>query len=104
MWPLRPEKEDPYVNQQVETSVMISSKLRQLPTQGKKPPKRWPFQTGGSVCPCSTGRRLESIVAGSPTTRMLGTVSPTGHHGQWSRVRFRISGKERPVPSQLTKD
>jgi hypothetical protein len=44
------------------------------------------------------------MTMGAPTIGMFAMVSPTSHHEQQSRASFKIGGKERRFPSQLTKD
>jgi hypothetical protein len=44
------------------------------------------------------------IIAGAPTAGTSAMVTPTSHCGQRSRVSFRINGRERRFPSQLTED
>jgi hypothetical protein len=48
---------------------------------------------GGSH-PCSTGRRLTTIMVGGPNPRTLVVVPATSHHGQQSGASFNIGGKE----------
>jgi hypothetical protein len=72
--------------------------------QDKDPPSQWRCPTGRGICPCSMGRRLEAIMAGTPTASTFVVVSPTIHHGQWSGVSFKINGEERQLLSQLAKD
>jgi hypothetical protein len=57
--------------------------------------------SSGSV---SCRQRLAVMAAGTPATGTFTMVSPTSHHGQWSRASFKIGGEERQFPSQLTQD
>jgi hypothetical protein len=45
-----------------------------------------------------------AIAVRSPVARTFALISPTSHHGQWSRASFKSCGEERWFLSQLAKD